>query len=170
MSKPVYARILYDNIKQQDPDGGLYVWVVPSEHTILKIQALMKDAPFKVRCTTQYHCTVMYHHADLPESIEVPPDRPMTGLLSELVVWTEPDGENILVGLIRSEDLGELHEELTAQGLQHYFEDYTAHISLGKDLEKDEQTLAWINEVNEFLDGLPFVIDFDACLKGSSIS
>jgi len=130
----------------------------------------MKGAPFRTRATTQLHCTIMYHHDVLPEQIEVPEDREMVGLLRELVVWTEPDGENILVGVLHSEDLQELHDELGAQGLKHSFEDYTAHISLGKDLQNDPQTLEWIAEKNAMLDGLPFVIDFDACIKGSSLA
>ena len=166
----VESRILYDSIRRMSPDGGLYVWCVPSERSILKLQKLMKGAPFNTRNTTQLHCTIMYHHDVLPEQIEVPEDREMVGLLRQLKIWKEPDGELILVGILHSEDLQELHEELGAQGLKHSFEDYTAHISLGKHLEEDEQTLAWIEERNAMLDGLPFVIDFDACIKGSSLA
>jgi 2'-5' RNA ligase len=169
MNKPVYARILYDEVKNANPEGGLYVWCTPDSRSTLKLQKLMAGAPFKTRNTTQLHCTIMYHHDVLPESVDVPEDREMTGLLRELVIWDEPNGESILVGVLHSEDLQELHQELEGQGLKHSFEDYTAHISLGKDLQKDEQTLAWIQEKNELLDGLPIVIDFDACLKGSSI-
>jgi len=112
----------------------------------------------------------MYHHDVLPEQIEVPEDREMVGLLRELKIWDEPDGELILVGILHSEDLQELHEELGRQGLKHSFEDYTAHISLGKHLERDEQTLKWIAEKNAMLKGVPFIIDFDACIKGSSLA
>src|ERR1700682_4284335 len=136
----VESRILYDSIRRMSPDGGLYVWCVPSERSILKLQKLMKGAPFNTRNTTQLHCTIMYHHDVLPEQIEVPEDREMVGLLRQLKIWKEPDGELILVGILHSEDLQELHEELGAQGLKHSFEDYTAHISLGKHLEEDEQT------------------------------
>jgi hypothetical protein len=165
----IEARILYDSIKQMNPDGGLYVWITPSARSTLKLQKLMQGAPFKTRNTTQLHCTIMYHHDVLPEVIEVPEDRERVGLLRELVIWTEPDGENILVGLIHSEDLQELHEELGSQGLKHSFEDYTAHISLGKDLHKDPQTLEWIEERNDLLNGLPFIVEFDTCIKGSSL-
>jgi len=165
----VEARILYDSIRMLSPKGGLYVWCVPSARSTLKLQKLMQGAPFRTRNTTQLHCTVMYHHDDLPEQVEVPEDREMVGLLRELVIWEEPDGENILVGILHSEDLQELHEQLGAQGLKHSFEDYTAHISLGKDLEKNEETLAWIEDKNSTLEGMPFIVDFDACIKGSSI-
>lgn len=166
----VESRILYDSIRQLNPDGGLYVWIIPSERSILKLQKLMRGAPFPTRNTTQLHCTIMYHHDALPEQIEIPEDREMVGLLRELKIWKEPDGELILVGILHSEDLQELHAELAEQGLKHSFEDYTAHISLGKDLMKDEQVLEWIEEKNAFLDGVPFVIDFDACIKGSSLA
>jgi hypothetical protein len=166
----VEARILYDSIRGLNPEGGIYVWCVPSARSTLKLQKLMQGAPFKTRCTTQLHCTIMYHHDVLPEQIEVPEDREMVGLLRELKIWEEPDGELILVGVLHSEDLQELHEELGAQGLKHSFEDYTAHISLGKDLQKDPQTLEWIEEKNAMLDGIPFIVDFDACIKGSSLA
>jgi hypothetical protein len=168
--RKIEARILYDSIKQLNPEGGLYVWITPSARSILKLQKLMQGAPFRTRNTTQLHCTIMYHHDVLPEQIEVPEDREMVGLLRELVIWEEPDGELILVGVLHSEDLQELHDELSAQGLKHSFEDYTAHISLGKDLQKDPQTEEWVAEQNAMLEGLPFVVDFDACIKGSSLA
>lgn len=166
----IESRILYDSIRQLNPEGGLYVWITPSARSTLRLQKLMQDAPFKTRNTTQLHCTIMYHHDALPDQIDIPEDREMVGLLRELVVWTEPSGEHILVGILHSEDLQELHDELSAQGLKHSFEDYTAHISLGKDLQKDPQTLEWVAEKNALLDGLPFVVDFDACIKGSSLA
>ena len=170
MKTPIQARILYDSIRQLDEQGGLYVWCTPDQRSVLKIQKLMQGAPFKTRNSTQLHCTIMYHHDVLPEAIDVPEDREMSGLLRQLVIWEEPNGELILVGLIHSQDLQELHEELNSQGLKHSFEDYTAHISLGKDLERDEATLAWIEERNEMLDGMPLIVDFDACIKGSSLA
>lgn len=68
----ITARILYDEIRNDNPRGGLYVWVDPDEQSVLAIQKLMKGAPFKVHDTTRLHATVLHHKGPLPHGVKPP--------------------------------------------------------------------------------------------------
>ena len=88
----VTARILYDKIREMNPEGGLYVWVDPNESSTLAIQSLIKDAPFKTENSTEYHATVLYHIGKLPEDAVMPADYPCSATINEIVSWPGKNG------------------------------------------------------------------------------
>jgi hypothetical protein len=169
MSTHIVARLLYNEIREQNPDGGLYVWADPDEPSVLKIQKLMSGAPFKTTQSTGYHVTILYHKHALPHVVKVPIDRPLVATVRELIVWDEPDGEKILVAALDSRDLQDLHAELESQYLEHSFPDYNAHLTVGKKLELNAQTRLFIDEANRNLEQTPLELVFGPEIKGSSI-
>lgn len=165
----VEARILYDDIREHDSRGGLYVWVDPDEHSVLKIQQLMAGAPFKLRDSTEYHATVLFHKGELPHGVRPPIDRPCKATITGLLLWEDHKKRNIVVLGLDSPDLQRLHAELLGESLTHSFPDYEVHISVGKDVEMNAETRIWLEGRNEYLKASPLDIEFDQKLKASSI-
>jgi hypothetical protein len=165
----VQASILYNEIRDQNPHDGLYVWVDPDEASTLKVQRLMRGAPFKLENTTEYHTTVLFHKGDLPFGIIVPNDRQCRARIAEFAVWDDNNGEKIVVALLDSSDLQTLHKQLLDEGLTHSFPDYNAHMTLGKRVEMNAATRLWLHSRNEYLSVIDFDITFDSKLKASSL-
>jgi len=166
----IQARILYDDIRGSDSRGGLYVWVDPSDSSVLQIQKLMKGAPFKLRDTTEYHTTVLYHQGVLPHGVKVPIDRECKADITKLLIWEDHKGRLICVASLYSPDLQALHQELLGEGLTHSFPTFEAHMSVGKDLKMDAKTRLWVDGRNEYLKVCPIPIVFDRNLKAASLA
>lgn len=165
----ITAKILYDEIAGSDPSGGFYVWVDPTESTIVLLSRILKGAPFKTRNSTEFHTTVLHHGGEVPTEVNVPKDRTCSGELTEFVVWEEKDGEKIIVALINSPQLMSLHYELIGQQFKHSFDDYTPHISVGKKVELTAEVRTWLEEANDFLSKNPIPVEFDKTLKACSL-
>lgn len=165
----VHAAILYNEIRDGNPHDGLYVWVDPDTASLLKIQRLLKGAPFKVENTTEYHTTVLYHKGDLPFGLMIPNDRQCRARIKEFVLWDDAKGEKIVVALLDSPDLQTLHKQLLDEGLTHSFPEYNAHMTLGKRVEMNAATRLWLHSRNEFLSVVDFDITFEPTFKASSV-
>ncbi len=164
------ASIMYKEIHGLSPNGGLYVWLDPDESSVLKIHSLMSSAPFKTRDGTEYHMTVLHHEGKLPSADVTPPaDRNISANLSELVVWVDHKGRNIVVGLLDGMELHVLHDELLRQEFVHGHPTYNPHISLGKDVVLNAETRIWLDTRNEALLSNPISITFDPKLKATSL-
>ena len=165
----ITAQVLYDEIREEDSRGGLYVWVDPDEASVLQIQKLMHNAPFKTRNTTEYHSTVLFHEGELPHGVKPPIDRRTTATITQLVLWDDEKGRKIVVAMLDSPDLQRLHAELLGENLHHSFDDYNAHISVGKDVQMNAETRVWLEGRNEYLRVAPMEIRFDPRIKASAL-
>jgi hypothetical protein len=163
------ASILYNEIRDANPLGGLYIWVDPDEQSILKIQKLMAGAPFKTENSTEYHTTVLYHKGELPFNIMIPHDHPCQARVDSLAVWDDHKGDKIVVALLDSPDLDTIHDQLINEGLTHSFPEYNAHLTLGKNVKMNAATRLWLHSRNEYLANVDFHITFDQRLKASSL-
>ena len=166
----ILARLLYNEIREFDSQGGLYVWVDPDEASILKLQALMAGAPFKTVQSTGYHATVLYHNHALPQSIKIPVDRPLVATVRELIVWDERDGEKIVVAALDSPDLQALHAELLDEYLTHSFPTFNPHVTVGKKVQLDAKTRVFLSQANEALQEQPLELVFGPEILGSSLA
>jgi hypothetical protein len=166
----IVAQIMYQEIRDENPDDGLYVWVDPDELSVLKLQKLMRGAPFRTVNSTAYHTTVLFHKGELPFGLRIPNDGQCRARVTGLKTWTEADGEKIVVALLDSPDLQTVHQELLKEGLTHSFPEYNAHITLGKKVKLDAVTRLWLHGRNEYLAVSDFYITFDPKLKASSLA
>lgn len=163
----VAAKVLYPEI--QEYQAGLYVWADPDEESLLILQRLMRHAPFKTENLTKLHTTVLYCKGPvLPHDISVPEDRQIPAELTFLDIWTDHEGDCIIVGRLQSAELQDLHQELTHQGLKHSFDDYAPHITLAKGIKLDAAARLWIDQRNRELQEEPLYIWFSKELKGST--
>lgn len=161
----IEAAVMYKALRAQDAQGGLYVWVDPDDRTLLTLQRLMKNAPFKTKDCTEWHCTVLFFDGELPEDVDVPPDQMFPGQLVDLEVWTDHKDRQILVGIVESKSLQNVHRALTSQGLSHSFPDYKTHVTLAVGI--DVGALDWVEERKKVL---PLPVAFGPQLKGVSLS
>ncbi len=169
MSTPIYARILYDEIRMMDSKSGLYVWCDPDEEGVLTVQQLLTSAPFKAENSTEYHVTVLYHNGALPHQIRIPVDRPISARATHFEKWDTPKG-NVLVLRLDSTGLQSLHDELLREGLTHSFPDFNAHLTVAKNVEGAGRTQAWIESRNHYLEMCPVEIRFESAIKASSLA
>jgi 2'-5' RNA ligase len=165
--KKVAARILYEQIRAMNPEGGLYVWTVPDEHSILQIQSLIKDAPFKTESSTEYHATVLYHIGDLPEDAVMPDDYACSATINEIVSWPDKNGTVTVVALLDSPDLQDIHGKLLEQGLTHTFPKFAPHVTVGVKAEENPALRLWLDETNAELSEKGIPIGFDLRLRGA---
>lgn len=163
----ITAKMLYNDVKEMH--GGIYVWLDPDEESLLHLQKLMKGAPFKTYDSTEVHCTVLHCSSELPEDLDVPEDRQLPAEVNMLDVWDDHKGRKILVARLGSDELHDLHAALTGQGLTHSFDDYTPHITLGKDLKLDAETRLWIEQVNHRLADEALFLWFAPELKATAL-
>lgn len=170
MTNRVYAQILYDEIRSADSRGGLYVWIDPDEHSILKLGSLVSDAPFKPIQSTTMHVTVLFHQDHLPFGVKPPLDRRCTGSLVRLKVWTDHKGKKVLVCEIDSPDLQRLHQELLGEGLAHSFPDYQTHLTLCYDTPAEAAVRLWIEQKNQELADQPIQLAFGPQLKAEALN
>lgn len=167
MGTQVLSKILYEEIKALG--DGCYVWVDPDEASVLKIQRLLKGAPFKVVNTTELHVTVMFA-PECPEKIKVPPDRECKAELVGLDVWIDHKQRQIVVAEFKSVDLERVYTDLTKAGLLHAYPTFEPHMTLCKDLPSGPEGRLWVDQINKRLEARPLAITFDAKLKGSGLS
>lgn len=165
----VTSAILYDRLRMESPDGGLYVWVDPDENANIDIECLLKDAPFKAVNSTEFHATVLYHRGTLPNTSVMPHDRVCHARIVEIENWEAHDGESIIVALLDSPALQAVHAELLGQNLTHSFPEYRPHITLGKHVEVKAAVRLWLSRVNSHLADSPMAIGFDPAFKAVSI-
>lgn len=165
----IESRILYDDIVNNSPQGGLYVWATPDENSTLKLQRMMYEAPFKTHHATEYHCTLLFHKGSLPFEVTIPEDRKMKAQVQSLQVWEDHKQEFILVGLLSSPQIKALHYELIAEGFEHTFPDYTPHITLGKRLKLGMETRLWVQDRNDELLKHPLKLEFFEHINASSL-
>jgi 2'-5' RNA ligase len=165
----ITARILYNEIGEMAPQGGLYVWVDPDESSTLLIQSLIKGAPFKAENTTEYHATVLYHLGELPKGAVMPNDSPSRATITELIMWPDKHGTGTVVALLDSHDLQTIHRVLLRQGLTHTFPDFKPHVTVGTKVSSSPALRLWLEEVNQELAQGGLQIGFDARLQGSTL-
>jgi hypothetical protein len=166
----VTARILYQEIGEMSPEGGLYVWVDPDEESTLRIQSLIMGAPFKTENSTEYHATVLYHEGTLPKGAMMPHDYPCRAKITELIVWPDKNGTGTVVALLDSPNLQSIHSALLDQGLTHTFPEFKPHVTVGAKVESSPSLRLWLDEVNESLAKGGIAIAFDARLKGATLA
>lgn len=166
----IVSKILYDNIRMNNPDDGLYVWSDPDESGILVIQSILSGAPFDTVNSTEYHATVLYHKGSLPVNAVMPHDRVCHARITELVMWEAHDGENIIVALLDSPALQSVHALLLSQGLTHSFPEYIPHVTVGKRVVSNAATRLWLDKRNDMLAENTVMIGFDPRLKGASLA
>ena len=166
----VVSKIMYDRIRMDNPDDGLYVWVDPDESGILVIQAILAGAPFDTVNSTEYHATVLYHKGALPIGAIMPHDRVCHARITELVIWEAHDGESIIVALLDSPALQSVHASLRAQGLTHSYPEFSPHVTVGKRVVSNAATRLWLDRVNSALASNTVTIAFDPALKGASLA
>jgi hypothetical protein len=164
----IEARILYENIRGMNPEGGLYIWATPDESTILMLQSLVTGAPFKAENTTEFHTTVLYHVGALPEGAVMPDDRPLQANITEIIVWPDRHETNTVVALLDSPELQEINANLLAQGFTSTFPDYRPHITLGTKVAANPALRLWVDNTNQALSAQEIPVRFDASLKGAS--
>lgn len=164
----LYAKVLFDSISSMGDDTGLYVWATPDEPSILKVQHLMKGAPFKTENTTAYHVTVVYHNQEMPETPEIPQDRAMAAQATALDLW-ETDKGNVLVLSLYSPCIHALHDEFMDEGFTHTFDEYNPHITVAYDVPNDPKARLWIEHANKHLAEHPMLLRMDPCLKGATL-
>lgn len=164
----ITARLLYDLSRDINPEGGYYVWVDPNEVSILTLQLLIKDAPFKIKDSTEFHATVLYHKGELPKGLQMPQDRPCRGRVTHLNVWDTPKGSTI-VAAMESPDLQKVHQELLATGLTHTFDPFIPHVTLGTKIQMNDEIQKWVTKLNVILAKHKCIIGFDPALKGSGL-
>lgn len=166
----VQSAILYDRIRMDSPDDGLYVWVDPDESGVLVIQSILNGAPFDTVNSTEYHATVLYHKGELPVNAVMPHDRICNARIKELVIWEAHDGESIIVALLDSPALQSVHSALLAQGLTHSYPEFSPHVTVGKHVKSNAATRLWLDNRNDMLSENSVVIWFDPRLKGASLA
>jgi hypothetical protein len=163
----VAARILYEEIREINPDGGLYIWATPDEAAILILQSLVTGAPFETENTTEFHTTVLYHLGALPETAVIPEDRPMQATITEIIVWPDKHGTNTVVALLDSPELQEINASLLGQGFTSTFPEYRPHVTLGVQVAANPALRLWVDNTNQSLATNAIPIGLDASLKGS---
>lgn len=165
----VEAAILYDDIKVHNE--GIYVFVNLDDKSLLNVCELIKTAPCKTLSSSDLHCTIMHCKTELPEVlIDVPEDRVMKARIESVTEWIDHKNRRIWVLALTSPDLGEVHESLVSQGINHSFTDYNPHITIAKDVPDNEQTRQWFEDINDLLFNNNLVIQFDGILKASPCS
>lgn len=164
------ARILYNEIRDANSGSGLYVWITPDEHSILKLGKLVSDAPFKALHRTAMHVTVLYHKGGLPFGVKPPMDRLCSGYLTKLKVWTDDKQKQVLVASIDSDGLQRLHRELLGERLTHSFPDFQTHLTLCYDTPMTAQVRLWIEQKNQELADQPLDLSFGPQLKAEALS
>jgi 2'-5' RNA ligase len=164
----VVAEMLYNEIREMDSRGGLYVWVDPDESSVLVIQRLLSGAPFKTEQTTEYHVTVMHHQGELPFAVKPPTDRPIAAQIVALDNWEDHKGRSIVVAILKSSGLYDLHHELAGQSLQHSHDDYTPHLTCAYNVIVNARTRLWLDTKNQELAASPVEVRFDT-IKASSL-
>lgn len=123
----------------QKVGSGLYVWAVPDQPSVLKLnifQVLFPDM-LDYENTTDYHATVL-HCRDMgqlitSDSAEACIRCPLRGFAARAVptVWKDKD-RWILVMALDAPELAARNRQLQATGLQHSFPEYSPHVTLGK--------------------------------------
>jgi len=163
----VAAKVMYPDI--QEMNAGLYCWLDPDDESLLVLQRLLRHAPFKTENLTKLHTTVLYCKGPiLPHDVTVPEDRKIPAEITFLDVWTDHEGDTIVVAKLVSDELQDLHKELTGQGLKHNFDDYLPHMTLAKGIDLDAAARLWIDQRNRDLADEPLFIWFDESLKGAT--
>lgn len=166
----IAARILYNEIRDEDSRSGLYVWVDPDEISILKLRKLVRDAPFKPLHSTDFHVTVLYHKQALPFGVKPPMDRLCSGSVTKLKVWTDHKQKQVLVACIDSPDLQRVHSELLGEGLTHSFPDYQTHLTLCYDTPMTAQLRLWVEQKNQELADQSLDLSFGPQLKAEALN
>lgn len=166
----ILSRVLYEDIREMNPGGGLYVWVDPDESSTLAIQSLIKGAPFKTENSTEYHATVLYHQGELPQGAVMPQDYPCRARITELIVWPDKEGTGTVVALLDSHNLQSIHAALLDQGLTHTFPDFKPHVTVGTKVESSPSLRLWLDEINQSLSNGGIPIGFDARLQGATLA
>ena len=147
---PVVAAVLYEEIARYE--DGLYVWVDPSEASILTLTQLLKTAPFKTKDCTEMHATVLHCSGVLPKSIEVD-DKPQYGAVAtKFEMWIDHKQRAIVVLSMNSPDLEKAHKQFTAQGLEHGYHEYNPHMTVGKNVETGPGLDQWLASMNAMLE------------------
>jgi hypothetical protein len=164
------AAILYPEIMAMNPEGGMYVWIDPDEQSIIRIQALLSSAPFKVENTTGYHTTVLYHTGELPTGAIMPTDRPCSAVIESVILWPSDEGAGTVVLSLNSHNITDLHHSLREQGFTHTFPEYHPHLTVGTKVESSPALRLWMEGLNQMLSSQEFNIWFDPKLKGASNS
>jgi hypothetical protein len=165
----VKARILYDDIRNENSRSGLYVWIDPDEQSVLKLRKFVADAPFKAEKSTGFHVTVLYHEDDLPFGVKPPIDRLCTGRLDRVTLLIDHKKRPIVIAHIDSDDLQRLHRELLGEGLHHSFDDYMVHLTLCYEAEITAQLRLWIEQKNQDLEQQPIDLAFGPQLKAEAL-
>lgn len=172
----ITARIMYHKIKKFK--AGFYCWVRPDHESTLKFSALRKVIPapegFSYENSTELHATVMYHAGSLPKKGKMPKDRKIGGKVIRVDAWFSHDMDRmILVAILQSKDLQQIHKEFIKEDFVHGFKDYTPHITIGKfgkgwpDAKEQGEALA--KEMTELVTHTNFKIAFDPVLLGDSL-
>lgn len=149
-----------------DTKKGMYAWLNPTSSCSNALMGLLRDAPFKTFNSQEMHCTVIHcaKNTPLPDygDIYLPNDGIRMADAYHITHWVDHKDRNILVMELNSDDLQELHKELTDLGFVHSFkEGYNPHITLAKDVDMNADTRMWIDAKNARLEDYPIPIQFN---------
>lgn len=97
MNTLVNSKLYYSEIKALN--NGIYAWLTPDDLSILKVQKLLLNAPFKCNNVTKLHLTVI-HSQDLVDNLYVASDKVYNAFITNLTTWNDHNGDLIVVALL----------------------------------------------------------------------
>lgn len=168
----ITAKVAYDVIRSFE--DGLYVWMDFDEDTLLKFSAMRKvlRAPhsFKWDNSTELHTTVLYHTGPMPSTLEVA-DREVVGSVVGLEAWIDHKDRTIVVAIIDSPGLQQLHQELKSHGFAHSFPEYKPHCTLGcfTGTPSASSVRDFIERANDLVASVDFSVRYQPNVYGDSL-
>lgn len=162
------ASILYEELLKDD--AGMYVWIDPDESSLIRLARMVKDAPFKTKDVTEFHCTVLHAAGALPSNLEVPKDTTYVAAMLGFTTWTDHKQRTIVVLELQSSALSRLHKFLSDQGLKHAYPKFIPHITIAKNVELNAETRLWLSKANEAVANTKYaLVSFLPQIKASPI-
>lgn len=116
---------------------GFYASVSPKPAQALRLLEEFRSAPFKLVDASDLHVTLMYSKVPVPlANVDVDTRNTFKAKPLALEYWEGHDKEGYVVLKLKSSQLQERHNFWKSKGAKHSFDEYSPHITIGKDVGK----------------------------------
>lgn len=153
---------------------GLYVWASVMDQSIVDIQKLLIAFPHRKQLLnpTEYHATIIHSKTQPANPHDFPQDRfpEFLGAITHFEPWQDHKDRTIVVARVDSPGLQSYHEYFLRMGFKSDFPEYNAHITVAKNLQRDQPLMNWLESVNASIRRVPEPIRFDGTIHGSSLA
>lgn len=141
--------------------GGLYSSVKPIGTAITKLKTLLSSVQHIQPHYDDLHCTVLYSKNKAGVMGTPRSERVYAANIKEFTHWVGHNGKTYLVALLDSHTLQKAFRDWEAMGYSSDYPDYKPHITIKKDISKEEaQRCADILTIEYFKN--PFILTFGA--------